>query len=73
MIDSDTLPMTSAMEPIPPTMTIIARIFPPMEVGDMSPYPTVVTVTINHQLESKRERKGLPEPSRYGIKIIVAI
>jgi len=43
--------VTIAIKLIPKNIIITARILPPVVVGDISPYPTVVIVTMVHHSE----------------------
>ena len=45
------VPVTTAINPMPDIIIIIAKILPGIPAGDMSPNPTVVMVTIVHQSE----------------------
>tara|TARA_Y100000994_G_scaffold235319_1_gene224865 strand:- start:1245 stop:1511 length:267 start_codon:yes stop_codon:yes gene_type:complete len=62
------VPVTIAIKLIPKNIIITARILPLSEVGYISPYPTVVMVTIVHH----RELLKLLNVSGSIIEIIIA-
>ena len=62
------VPVTIAIKLIPKNIIITARILPPDVVGAISPYPTVVIVTIVHH---KEFLKLLNEPGSI-VEIMIA-
>ena len=53
VIDADNVPANKPRNTTPANCQTSPTILPPLVTGDLSPYPTVVTVVLDHQIASK--------------------